>query len=192
MTECAQRIAKPTTAPVVRVSLGGENLAEWRWEALFDAWWSVTHAMQKRRDNPANADAEREVARAFNAPGLKPKLSFDLNEDVAAPFISTGARPRVAVLREQGVNGQIEMANAFERAGFRAFDVHMSDLIEGRVACRISPAWWPVVASAMATCSVPAVAGPPRSWSAAHCVMPSPRSSRAKTASRWAYATAAR
>ncbi|MCV0221507.1 phosphoribosylformylglycinamidine synthase [Stenotrophomonas sp. Ps181] len=134
LTECAQRIAKPTTAPVVRVSLGGENLAEWRWEALFDAWWSVTHAMQKRRDNPANADAEREVARAFNAPGLKPKLSFDLNEDVAAPFISTGARPRVAVLREQGVNGQIEMANAFERAGFRAFDVHMSDLIEGRVA----------------------------------------------------------
>ena len=53
---------------------------------------------------------------------------------MAAPFISTGARPRVAVLREQGVNGQIEMANAFERAGFRAFDVHMSDLIEGRVA----------------------------------------------------------
>ncbi|HCT27009.1 MAG TPA: phosphoribosylformylglycinamidine synthase, partial [Stenotrophomonas sp.] len=134
LTECAQRIAKPTTAPVVRVSLGGENLAEWRWEALFDAWWSVTHAMQKRRDNPANADAERDIARAFNAPGLKPKLSFDLNEDVAAPFISTGARPRVAVLREQGVNGQIEMANAFERAGFRAFDVHMSDLIEGRVA----------------------------------------------------------
>ena len=134
LIECAQRIAKPTTAPVVRVSLAGENLAEWRWEALFDAWWSVTHAMQKRRDNPANADAEREIARAFNAPGLKPKLSFDLNEDVAAPFISSGARPRVAVLREQGVNGQIEMANAFERAGFRAFDVHMSDLIEGRVA----------------------------------------------------------
>jgi phosphoribosylformylglycinamidine synthase len=96
LTECAQRIAKPTTAPVVRVSLAGENLAEWRWESLFDAWWSVTHAMQKRRDNPANADAEREIARAFNAPGLKPKLSFDINEDVAAPFISTGARPRVA------------------------------------------------------------------------------------------------
>lgn len=134
LTECAQRIAKPTTAPVVRVSLAGENLAEWRWESLFDAWWSVTHAMQKRRDNPANADAEREIARAFNAPGLKPKLSFDINEDVAAPFISTGARPRVAVLREQGVNGQIEMANIFERAGFRPFDVHMSDLIEGRVA----------------------------------------------------------
>lgn len=133
LTECAQRIAKPTTAPVVRVSLQGENLAEWRWDALFDAWWSVTHAMQKLRDNPDAADEERAVARNFNAPGLKPKLSFDLNEDVAAPFINTGARPRVAVLREQGVNGQIEMANIFERAGFTAFDVHMSDLIEGRV-----------------------------------------------------------
>ena len=134
LTECAQRIARPTTAPVVRVSLQGENLVEWRWEALFDAWWAVTHAMQKRRDNPDNADQEHAVARAFTAPGLRPKLTFDLNEDIAAPFIATGARPKIAILREQGVNGQIEMANAFERAGFRAFDVHMSDLIEGRVA----------------------------------------------------------
>ncbi|NIJ67796.1 phosphoribosylformylglycinamidine synthase [Xanthomonas sp. 60] len=133
LTECAQRIARPTTAPVVRVSLQGENLVEWRWEALFDAWWAVTHAMQKRRDNPDNADQEHAVARAFTAPGLKPKLTFDLNEDIGAPFIATGARPKIAILREQGVNGQIEMANAFERAGFRAFDVHMSDLIDGRV-----------------------------------------------------------
>ncbi|MDC6695206.1 phosphoribosylformylglycinamidine synthase subunit PurQ, partial [Leclercia adecarboxylata] len=123
-----------TTAPVVRVSLQGESLVEWRWEALFDAWWSVTHAMQKLRDNPDNADQERAIARNFNAPGLKPKLTFDLNEDVAMPFINTGARPRVAVLREPGVNGQIEMANVFERAGFRSFGVHMSDLSEGRVA----------------------------------------------------------
>ncbi len=134
LTECAQRIARPTTAPVVRVSLQGESLVEWRWEALFDAWWSVTHAMQKLRDNPDNADQERAIARNFNAPGLKPRLSFDINEDVAAPYINTGARPRVAVLREQGVNGQIEMANIFERAGFSAYDVHMSDLIGGRVA----------------------------------------------------------
>ncbi|WP_312345620.1 phosphoribosylformylglycinamidine synthase [Stenotrophomonas acidaminiphila] len=133
LTECAQRIARPTTAPVVRVQLGGQSLAEWRWEELFDAWWSVTHAMQKLRDNPEAADQERAVARSFNAPGLKPKLAFDPAEDVAAPFVATGARPKVAILREQGVNGQIEMANIFERAGFDAFDVHMSDLIEGRV-----------------------------------------------------------
>jgi len=133
LTECAQRIARTTTAPAVRVTREGHTLAEWRWEQLFDAWWSVTHAMQRLRDNPESADDERHTARTFADPGLKPKLGFDPAEDVAAPFIATGARPKVAILREQGVNGQIEMANAFERAGFDAFDVHMSDLIEGRV-----------------------------------------------------------
>ena len=133
LTECAQRIARPTTASRIRVTSGGDTLVEWRWEELFDAWWSVTHAMQKLRDNPEMADQERAIARDFNAPGLKPKLSFDAADDVAAPFIASGERPKVAILREQGVNGQIEMANVFERAGFAAFDVHMSDLIEGRV-----------------------------------------------------------
>lgn len=133
LTECAQRIARPTTAPVIRVQQESEVLTEWRWESLFDAWWSVTHAMQKLRDNPESADEERDVARQFNAPGLKPKLAFDAAEDVAAPFIATGARPKVAILREQGVNGQIEMASVFTRAGFDAYDVHMSDLINGRV-----------------------------------------------------------
>jgi phosphoribosylformylglycinamidine synthase len=134
LTECAQRIARPTTAAVVRVQQDGEVLAEWRWEELFDAWWSVTHAMQKLRDNPETADEERESARQFGRAGLKPKLSFDAAADVAAPFIATGKRPKVAILREQGVNGQIEMASAFTRAGFDAFDVHMSDLISGRVS----------------------------------------------------------
>ncbi len=60
------------------------------------------------------------------------KLSFDINEDIAAPYIATGARPKVAVLREQGVNSHVEMAAAFHRAGFDAIDVHMSDLLAGR------------------------------------------------------------
>jgi phosphoribosylformylglycinamidine synthase len=63
-------------------------------------------------------------------------LSFDLNEDIAAPYIHGGQRPRMAILREQGVNGQVEMAAAFDRAGFEAFDVHMSDIIAGRVSLR--------------------------------------------------------
>jgi phosphoribosylformylglycinamidine synthase len=134
LTECAQRIARPTTAATIRVQQDGDVLAEWRWEELFDAWWSVTHAMQKLRDNPEAADQEREIARQFGRSGLKPKLSFDAAEDVAAPFIASGKRPKVAILREQGVNGQIEMASAFTRAGFDAFDVHMSDLIAGRVS----------------------------------------------------------
>ncbi|MGQ4660239.1 phosphoribosylformylglycinamidine synthase [Lysobacter sp. F6437] len=133
LIDCAQRIAKPTTAATVRIREDGDTLAEWRWDELFDAWWSTSHAMQKLRDNPECADEERLVARDFNAPGLVPKLAFDPADDIAAPFIATGARPKVAILREQGVNGQIEMAAAFDRAGFEAFDVHMSDLIAGRV-----------------------------------------------------------
>ncbi len=133
LIECAQRIAVPTTAPVVRVSDASETLAEWRWEELFDAWWAVTHAMQRLRDNPECADAEREAARRFDAPGLQPVLTFDPAEDIAMPFVSTGARPKVAILREQGVNSQVETAYGFDRAGFDAYDVHMSDLVAGRV-----------------------------------------------------------
>ena len=132
LTECAQRIARPTSAPTVRIQQEGETLAQWPWEELFDAWWSVTHAMQKLRDNPDAADEERELARTFAASGLGPKLTFDPAEDIALPYISKGARPKVAILREQGVNGQVEMAAAFDRAGFDAHDVHMSDLLAGR------------------------------------------------------------
>jgi len=132
LVECAQRIARPTGSGRIRVRHGEQTLAEWRWEALFDAWWSVTHAMQRLRDNPDCADEEWQAARRFDAPGLQPRLGFDPGEDVAAPYIGTGARPKVAILREQGVNSQVEMAVGFDRAGFAAVDVHMSDLIAGR------------------------------------------------------------
>jgi phosphoribosylformylglycinamidine synthase len=139
LVECAQRIARPVASARVRVLDDGEVRAEWRWDELFDAWWSVTHAMQRLRDNPESADAERAAARRFDTPGLAPLLTFDAAEDIAAPLIqksmiATGARPKMAILREQGVNGQVEMAQAFTAAGFDAFDVHMSDLIAGRVA----------------------------------------------------------
>ena len=88
--------------------------------------------MQRLRDNPVCADAERAWRTDDADPGLKPVLVFDPAEDIAAPYIASGARPRVAILREQGVNGQVEMAAAFTRAGFEAVDVHMSDLQSGR------------------------------------------------------------
>jgi len=134
LVECAQRIARPTKVDRIRVLDGDQSLVEWRWEELFDAWWSVTHAMQRLRDNPECADEERTGTRRFDAPGLQPVLAFDPADDVAAPMVARGARPAVAILREQGVNGQVEMAAAFDRAGFGAFDVHMSDLVAGRVA----------------------------------------------------------
>jgi phosphoribosylformylglycinamidine synthase len=132
LTHCAQRIGRPTSAPRIRVTESRETLAEWSWGELFEAWWSVTHAMQRLRDDAACADEERDARSAFDAPPLSAKLGFDPSDDVAAPFIATGARPRIAILREQGVNGQVEMAAAFDRAGFVAVDVHMSDLIAGR------------------------------------------------------------
>src|ERR1700681_2695072 len=90
--------------------------------------------MQRLRDNPESADQEFERLLDDGDPGLSPHLSFDSTEDIAAPYIAKGARPKLAVLREQGVNGQVEMAAAFDRAGFAAFDVHMSDIIGGRAA----------------------------------------------------------
>lgn len=96
-------------------------------------WWAeTTWQMQRLRDNPACADQEHEAKRNDGDPGLSARLTFNPAEDVAAPFIATGARPKVAVLREQGVNSHVEMAAAFHRAGFDAIDVHMSDLLAGR------------------------------------------------------------
>ncbi|MCD9032219.1 phosphoribosylformylglycinamidine synthase [Luteimonas sp. Y-2-2-4F] len=132
LIECAQRIARPVAAPAIRVLHGDAVRAEWRWESLFDAWWSVSHAMQRLRDNPECADEEFARARRFQDSGLQPRLGFDPAGDVAAPAVVGAARPRVAILREQGVNSQIEMAAGFDRAGFAAVDVHMSDLIAGR------------------------------------------------------------
>jgi len=100
---------------------------------LHAAWSATTHAMQRLRDNPAAADSEYARVRDESDPGLAPLLTFDPDEP-AAPFVSRGLRPRVAILREQGVNGQVEMAAAFTRAGFDAFDVHMTDIASGRRA----------------------------------------------------------
>jgi len=116
----------------LRVVVDGRPvLAESR-VALHRLWSETTWRMQALRDNPECAD--QEYARATDADdrGLSMALAFDPADDVAAPFIATGARPRMAILREQGVNSQTEMAYAFHRAGFATVDVHMTDLIEGR------------------------------------------------------------
>ncbi|KAG1171561.1 hypothetical protein G6F35_017065 [Rhizopus arrhizus] len=86
-----------------------------------------------RRDNPACAQAELDVWNDTTDPGMSPNVSFDPQENIAAPFINTGRRPRVAILREQGCNSQVEMAWAFDTSGFEAIDVHMTDLLAGRV-----------------------------------------------------------
>jgi phosphoribosylformylglycinamidine synthase len=89
--------------------------------------------MQRLRDNPDCADEEHESRLDVTDPGISPIVTFDPSEDITAPFVNT-TRPKMAILREQGVNGQLEMAAAFDRAGFEAIDVHMSDIIAGAVS----------------------------------------------------------
>ena len=113
------------------VDEGREILCERRVD-LQRAWSETTYHMQKLRDHPECALQEYDRILDADDPGLSPALTFDSFQDVAAPFINRGARPRVAILREQGVNGQVEMAASFDRAGFTAVDVHMSDIIAGR------------------------------------------------------------
>ena len=117
----------------VRIAQDGKKLFE-KSRALLQSMWSETsYRIQAMRDNPACAKSEFDGILKAD-PGLSVKLSYDQNENIAAPFINTGVRPSIAVLREQGVNGHVEMAAAFDRAGFNAVDVHMSDLLSGRVS----------------------------------------------------------
>ena len=125
-------VGTPSTTGRIRIVRHGADVLDEARVDLHRAWSATTHAMQVRRDNPDAA--EQEYARILDAddPGMTPLLTFAPDDDVAAPLIATGARPRIAILREQGVNGQVEMAAAFDRAGFDAYDVHMSDLADGR------------------------------------------------------------
>jgi len=131
------RIGRPKEKLGIKLFLGDDTLFKWNWSTLFKAWNETSYAMQRLRDNPLTADAELQWRLDDADPGITPKLTFDPADDVAAGYIrassSRDQRPRVAILREQGVNGQVEMSAAFTRAGFEAVDVHMSDLASGRI-----------------------------------------------------------
>ncbi len=98
------------------------------------AWSETSHLIQSLRDNPVTAKQEYDRILDLKDPGLNAKLTFDPANNIAAPFIATNVKPKIAILREQGVNGQLEMAHAFTKAGFTAIDVHMSDIIAGRIS----------------------------------------------------------
>jgi phosphoribosylformylglycinamidine synthase len=125
-------IGRPTGDGRVRFHAGGQVLLDETRSALRDAWSQTTYRMQALRDHPDSAREEHAARLDDGDPGLRAELAFDPDEDVAAPFISRGARPRIAILREQGVNSHFEMAAAFHRAGFEPIDVHMSDVVAGR------------------------------------------------------------
>ena len=124
-------IGHPREDDLIEIRAADRVLLETSRFALRAAWSHTTHQLQRLRDDPQAADEEHAGRLDPSNPGLVPVVPFDHADDITAPFVSRGTRPRIAILREQGVNGQIEMAAAFDRAGFECVDVHMSDLQAG-------------------------------------------------------------
>jgi phosphoribosylformylglycinamidine synthase len=133
LADMSHVIGSVSTDDKVSFSFNGETVLENTRTHFRTVWAETTYQMQAMRDNPECAKQEFDAKFNADDKGLNVKLSFDLNDDVAAPFIAQGDKPRVAILREQGVNSHVEMAAAFTRAGFDAIDVHMSDLQDGRI-----------------------------------------------------------
>ncbi len=133
LSDLVQNIGNAVAGNDVQIRFSGSEVIRGQRLELHRKWQELSYRMQALRDN--SECAQQEFDSLVDAdPGLSSKLSFDAQQDIAAPFIKTGVRPRVAILREQGVNGQMEMAAAFDRAGFSAVDVHMSDILSGRVS----------------------------------------------------------
>ncbi len=134
LSACAHVIGKTNERDTIEIYRDAKKIYDAPRVELQRAWSEVSWRIARLRDNPACADAEYDALLDASDPGIVPQLSFDPAQDVAAPFIGKGARPRVAILREQGVNSHLETAYAFDRAGFDAHDVHMSDLLSGRAS----------------------------------------------------------
>jgi phosphoribosylformylglycinamidine synthase len=133
LVDCTYKIGTVAKAQQLTIKHNGKVIYNASRAELQNAWSAVSYRMQALRDNPECALAQYERIGDDNDPGLHVALSFDVNEDISAPFINS-SRPKIAILREQGVNGHVEMAAAFDRAGFASVDVHVSDIIEGRVS----------------------------------------------------------
>jgi phosphoribosylformylglycinamidine synthase len=128
--DCSHLIGQPNVRDEIRMTRNNRTVFVNKRDHLQRPWAEVTRRMQALRDNPQCAREEYDRIIEANDPGLSVSLTYDPKE----VFVAAGARPRIAILREQGVNGHVEMAAAFERAGFESLDVHMTDLIAGRVS----------------------------------------------------------
>ncbi|KIF79879.1 phosphoribosylformylglycinamidine synthase [Noviherbaspirillum autotrophicum] len=129
---CSHIIGKPNDRGAIEFTRDAKVIFSQPRVELHRLWSETSWRIARLRDNPACADAEYDRILDSADPGITPKLTFDPQVDVAAPFIATGVKPKVAILREQGVNSHIETAYVMHKSGFTAVDVHMSDLIAGR------------------------------------------------------------
>ncbi len=130
----AVQIATMREDQAVRIMRDGRELMATSRGELERQWSRVSYQIQRLRDNPKCAQEEFSAIGEDYDPGLYAEYRFDVDEDIAAPMIGTGEKPQVAILREQGVNSQVEMAAAFTQAGFSAVDVHMSEIFSGEVS----------------------------------------------------------
>jgi len=130
--ECVSRLGDVVADERIRIAQGGRPLLDFSRTDLHRLWSTVSYRMQALRDNPVTAEEGFAATLDADDPGLMPTLTFAPAENPAAPYIGTGARPAVAILREQGVNSHVEMAAAFHRAGFKPVDLHMTDILEQR------------------------------------------------------------
>jgi phosphoribosylformylglycinamidine synthase len=131
-----RRIGRPTSGDRLVARNAGVIVLDENLPELQRVWCQASHNVQHLRDNPDCASEELAVACNWQTPGMAPRVPYDVQQNpagsVVSPAINLTDRPAIAILREQGVNGHVEMAAAFDLAGFRSVDVHMSDLIEGR------------------------------------------------------------
>jgi phosphoribosylformylglycinamidine synthase len=133
LVDCVFNIGTITDGQQLSIGHAGETIYQASRAELQTTWSEVSYRMQALRDNPDCAAQQFARITDDNDPGLHSALTFSINEDVSAPFLNL-SRPKIAILREQGVNGHVEMAAAFDRAGFASVDVHLSDIIHGRVS----------------------------------------------------------
>lgn len=134
LEDCSHVLGSLNDTDRLIVTYQDKILLDERRVTLRRLWSETSFRLQSLRDNPVCAQEAFDALLDGKDPGLNVQLTFAPEDDIAAPFIARGEQPQVAILREQGINGQLEMAAAFEKAGFATFDVHMSDLAAGRIS----------------------------------------------------------
>lgn len=133
LEDCSNIVGRLNTRYQIQVSEAGQVLYEEDLSVLRAVWSDVTFRMQSLRDNPDSAASEHAIRQDRSNPGISPKVTFEI-ENSKFMIGDSAAKPCIAILREQGVNGEVEMAGAFDRAGFNCIDVHMTDILSGRVS----------------------------------------------------------
>jgi phosphoribosylformylglycinamidine synthase len=133
LADCTSTIATVNNSDTINITSNGKQIYSQSRAELHTLWSSTSYEIAKLRDNPDCAQQEFDNI-SQTTDGIKTDLSFDIDHSIITPYIKTNVKPKIAILREQGVNGQVEMGAAFDKAQFEAVDVHMSDILSGRIS----------------------------------------------------------